>query len=179
MAEFTPASLDLFGGLLKGFGAYNIGQAQNAEAQFEAKQLLMNANKAKAVAQREAAEEVRQSELVQSRILAVAAASGGGASDPTVMRLIGKQAGEGAYRAALAIYKGDDRAQQLELAAKAKRYEGEMAARAGMTKAITSVAGAGMSLYDKYAQGGPATTAAEETSVFNDTGDWWGTGEFR
>ena len=177
MAEFTPASLDLFGGLLKGFGAYQSGQASQAMADFEAKQLLMNANKAKAVAQRDAAEEVRQSELVQSRILAVAAASGGGASDPTVMRLIGKQAGEGAYRAALAIYKGDDKAQQLELAAKARKYEGDLAASQGMSKAIGAIAGAGVSLYQKYGQSGPAPEA--DTDGFVDTGDWWGTGEFR
>lgn len=175
MAElFTPVNLDIFGTLTKGFGAYTAGQASQASAEFEAKQLMMNAGKAKAVSQRQAAEEVRQSELVQSRILAVAAASGAGASDPTVMRLIGKQAGEGAYRAALAIYKGDDQAQQLELAAQARRYEGKVAASQGVRAAIGAVVGVGAGLYNSYGQGGPAAEVESQTEP--DMGNWWGDG---
>lgn len=173
MADMTGVSLDIFGGFAKAFGAYTQGKATQKAAEYEAAQYMQNAGQAKAVAQREAQEELRQTKLVQSRILALAAAQGG-ASDPSVVRLIGKQAGEGAYRAAVKIYRGDAQAQKLEMAAAARRYEGKSAARAGMVSAVGSLAGAGMSLYDKYSNGG-APTADVEPDV---GGNWWGSGSF-
>ena len=187
MADFMsmlPGMIpDIFGAATKAYGQYSVGSAQEAEAQFEAKQMMINAGQAQAVAQRDAAEQVRQAKLVQSRIMAVAAA-GGGASDPTIMNLISQQAGEGAYRAALAIYRGDDKAREYRMAAEAKRYEGASAKSAGMERAIGTLTGTASSLFSKYNQGTKDDTTADPYPEMNAQSDepqkmdWWGTGSF-
>ena len=178
MADFLSMLPSLFGGVTKAYGAYSEGAAADAEAKFEAKQMMINAGQAKAVAQRDAIEQTRQSGLVQSRILALAAASGGGASDPTIINLIGKQAGQGAYNAAVAIYKGDDRARELEMAAAAKRYEGASAKSAGIAKAVGALTGTASSLFSKYAQSGPGLAAPADANPYPEM-DAWGSGEFK
>jgi hypothetical protein len=50
---------------------------------------------------------------VASRALAVSAASGAGVTDPTTVRVIANARGEGAVRAATALYEGSARARQL------------------------------------------------------------------
>lgn len=98
-------------------------QAQQA-AEFQAAQLRQNAGQAMASAQRRAFDVDRQSKYVASAALASAAASGGGASDPTVVNLIARNAGEFAYRKAVALYQGEDKARALNLQADAKEFEG-------------------------------------------------------
>ena len=115
-----------------------------SEAQFRAQQATMKEVEAKqletraiqdvAVAQRSAQEEQRRSRIIQSRALALAAASGGSASDPTVVNIISDLAGEGAYRSAVAMYEGEDQARTDRMAAAAARYEG-----AGLTQSAQSV----------------------------------------
>lgn len=98
---------------------------------YEADQLAQNANQQIAAAQRTALDARRQAMLVQSRALAVAAAGGGGATDVSVVTNMGRIAGEGAYRSAVAIYDGEDRARVLRMQAEAKRYEGALALQSG------------------------------------------------
>lgn len=97
-------------------------QAQQA-AEFQAAQLRQNAGQAKASAQHQAEDIDRQTQLITSRALAVAGATGG-ASDPGVVSLIAQTASEGAYRRAVAIYGGDTSARAMELQAEAKQFEG-------------------------------------------------------
>ena len=97
--------------------------AQATAKEFEAQQLEAKAIQDVAVAQRSAQEQKRQSRVLQSRALAVAAASGGGASDPTVFNIISDLEGEGAYRSAVAMYEGEDRARTDRMSAEAARYE--------------------------------------------------------
>ena len=100
-----------------------IQQGRYASAIGKAQQAYNNqaAQQQRAVAQREAFEEKRRTDLLVSRAVAVA---GGGAGDPTVLDIISDIEGEGAYRAAVAVYGGEARAQQLE-------YEGGLAAAQG------------------------------------------------
>ena len=93
-------------------------------AEFEARLMEQRAGQELAVAQRQKFEEQRVAGLVASRAQAVAAASGGGASDTTVVNIISRVKGEGAYRAAVRLYEGESKARMLRLAASAKRYEG-------------------------------------------------------
>jgi hypothetical protein len=168
MFQYLPAALTLFGSAMSASGSYAAGSAarragerQKAAADFQAAQLDQNANTSIAVSQRKAQETMRQTKLVQSRALAVAAASGGGASDPTIVRIIGRIAAEGAYREALDLYEGEDRARQMRLAAEGKRYEGDIAMESGAAKesayqtsgTASLFAGAG-SLFSKYGMGG-------------------------
>lgn len=123
----------------------------------EAQQLRQQAGDSIASSQRAALEEKRRVDLVQSRALAVAAAGGGSASDPTVVRILSDLEGEGAYRAAVALYGGEDRAAKLRAAADSRVFEGEAAARIGRQKESSyniasagSVASAGYSFFSKW-----------------------------
>jgi len=139
------------------------GQQARVAKQFEAEQLREQAGQVIAVSQRAALEERRQGRLMASRALAVAAASGAGASDPTVVNLIAGAEGEAALRAGYALYEGEDRARQLRIGAAAKDYEGALAEQAGNQQASaykTMRAATGVSLLAKYGRGGPDGDAA-------------------
>jgi hypothetical protein len=100
----------------------------------------------------------------------VAGASGAGASDPTVVNIISRMAGEGAYRGAVALYGGQDRARYLNLQADAKDYEGQIlrsqSESAGKSQAVAGAASLlrgtvrDSSLFQRFGGGGPATLDA-------------------
>jgi hypothetical protein len=139
-------------------------QARQA-AQFQADQLRQNANTAQAASQRQAFDIDRQTQFITSRALAVAAASGGGASDPSVVRLIARDAGEGAYQRSLALYGGNDRARLDLESADARLYEGKTTERnslevgaAGYARGATNLLRSqarGASLLQRFGGDGP------------------------
>lgn len=114
------------------------GRSAEQAAIFEARQMKTQAGQEQAVSQREAENRMREAALLMSRAQAVAAASGGGALDPTVLRIIGGISAEGELAAATERYNGDERARQLKLGAKARRYEGAQARYAGEVAKSTS-----------------------------------------
>ena len=134
------------GQLQSGKAAANTGLAQQKAAEFEAQQLEQNAGQAQAASQRSAIEELRKSMLLQSRAIAVAAASGGGALDPTVMALVGNLSKEGQLAAETQIYGGDERARAMRNQAKASRYEGAQRAEAGRVAERASKVSAGSTI---------------------------------
>jgi hypothetical protein len=144
-------------------------------AQFDSQQLEQNAGQAFAAGQAAAVEQLRQNRLLQSRAIALIAASGGGASDETVVNLLARNAGEGAYRAQLAVYQGEEKARQLRLAASTRTYEGELQGASMDDKAKAyRIAGAGQftrdsaSLYSKYWK--PDDIDAGKTAVYTNSG---------
>jgi len=147
--------------VLQAAGSIKAGKAADRLAEFKAQQLEQKAGQERAVSQRKAASARRSARYAESRALALAAASGGGASDPTVVNIMAGIAGEGEMAAQAALYEGEERARGSEMAATASRYEGAQAKRAGYIKAGTTVmsgiASAGMmgseSLTAKYAPG--------------------------
>lgn len=136
------------------------GNAANEQAKFQAAQYQQQAGQERASAQRRSIEERRKQQLMQSTLVANAAASGGGASDPTVASLSGDIAQEGEYRALSALFEGEETARSLEMGAAAKRYEGKAARAAGFTRAAGSLLSGGTSLYEKYAGDSPDTAVA-------------------
>jgi hypothetical protein len=160
-------SLDVFGRVFGAVGSLENGTATEMAARYRAEQLRINAGQAMASAQREAITAEQQSKRVASRALALAAASGGGATDPTVVNLISGIAAEGAYRQAVALYQGQEQARAMENQARATEYEGEKAKAAGIKNAIGGFIGAGaasangiargQSLLAKYGGNGPVT----------------------
>lgn len=172
MIQGGASILQGVGGLMAGRGARAAGEAERRAAEFQARQLEQNAGQSVAASQRSAEEERRKARLVTSRALAVAAASGGGASDVTVQNVIANLDAEGAYRAMVALYEGEDKARQLNMAASAKRYDGELAAKAGKQRqaaysvaALGSMATGGASLYMKYGRGGPGSSGPSGDSA--------------
>ena len=167
MAAWVPAALTVASTLMSVSGKRKAAAAskQNAQAMAEAKafesaQLRQQAGQDIAVSQQRAQEQLRQSRLVQSRTLAVAAASGGGVSDPTIVRMLSRVAGEGTYRANTALYEGEERARLKRMQAEASDYEGktgiisgDMRAKAYNTGAAASLFAGASSLYAKYNSG--------------------------
>lgn len=169
------------GGFSAANAAKTTAERQKAEAEFEAEQMTQAAGQAIATSQRDAIEQRRQARLVQSRAIAISAASGASVTDPTVVNLIGDIAGQGSYRAAVALYQGEDKARQLNMGAAAKRYEGEVALETGRNKArayqiqgITGALGSASTLFGKYGGGGPgafsASAPAGGANLLMDTG---------
>jgi hypothetical protein len=172
-AERAPLNMNAVGGAVDAFGQAFGGvshvmfgiQARQA-AQFQAAQLRQNANSAEAASQRTAFDIDRQTQFITSRALAVAASSGGGASDPTVVNLIARDAGEGAYQKQLALYGGQDRARLDLESADAKEYEGKStlvnslevgaAAYAGGATNLLKSQARGASLFQRFGGGGPS-----------------------
>jgi hypothetical protein len=187
LGEFllNPRTINMIAGGLEAGGRYNTGAQQiahganlQAAAEFTAMQLEQQAGDAIASAQRRAWNEDRATKYLASETLARAAASGGGASDPTVINLIAKQAEEGAYRRQVALYEGDSRARAMRLQAEARRFEGgsqrsaaENAGKASMfgagTSLLTSMA-KDSSLYQRFGGGGPQQI---DTSWFANDGE--------
>lgn len=142
-------------------GARVAGRRKNVAAQFEAQQMEQQAGQSIAAAQRDALEERRRADLAASRALVLAAASGGGASDSTVVNIISQLKGEGAYRSAVALYRGEDQARKMRMGASAKRFEGAVAEEGGEyqaagyeTMATAATFKAGASLFESYGGGG-------------------------
>ena len=184
MWEFLPAALTIAGSLNSFMGnnasasaAADSGRRVQAGSLFQATQLDQQAGQSIASSQIAALDQARQGRLLASRALAVAAASGGGATDPTITRLISNIAGESAYRSATALYQGEDRARLLRMEADAKRYEGDLAVQSGDAKAsayrsaaIGSLFSAGGTLFSKYGMGStssPGTGTATAASVID------------
>ena len=131
--EGVPAALALsrvgngvtaYGDVMGAVSHFQFGQQARAAAEYQAAQLRANAGQAQAASQRQAEDVGRQTQLVTSRALAVAGASGAGASDPGVVSLMANYAAEGAYKKAVALYGGDERARAMNAMADAKEYEG-------------------------------------------------------
>jgi len=135
--------------------------------QFQAEQARVNAGQAVAASQRDAAEQARQGRLLQSRALALAAAGGGGASDPTIVNIMGSIAGEGAYRSMVSLYKGEEQARALRMEAAARDYDAAAAREGGALReqayksaARTGILRAGLSLFEKYGMADQPKAAA-------------------
>jgi len=111
------------------------GAAAQVGAEFQALQLEINAKQQQAAGQRNAQEEFRKAELLQSRALAVAGASGGGASDPDILQITSRLAQEGQYAADTHIYNGNEAARAMRIGAAVSRYEGQQARKIGKTRA--------------------------------------------
>jgi hypothetical protein len=127
------------------------GEQAQASANYQANQLDQSAGQQFASAQRASLSDQQQARMAQSRALAVAAASGGGASDPTVMSIMSRLAGEGTYRGMVDLYQGREKARQLEDQANALRFQGDIASsNSKYSSAATLVSGAS-SMYSKYA----------------------------
>ncbi len=144
-----------------------IAAKQQAAANFAAAQMEQNAGQEQAAAQRTALVEARNTRMVQSRAIALAAASGASASDPTVMKIIGDISGEGSYRQNLALYEGEERARQLKIAATATRMSGDISAGATLAQGRSiALEGAGRlalggsTLLSRYGYDSPATQTA-------------------
>lgn len=154
MAGLLAAGAQALGGIIGAYGTIQKGKLGRKLGRLQKKEYTRAAKQEVAVSQRAALEEQRQAELLASRAIAVAAAGGGGADDPTVTKIIADIKGEGAYRAALQMYEGEEKAKKLRFQGAAAEFEGEAGYKAAKTEAISSLLGTGASMYSTYKMGG-------------------------
>lgn len=140
-------ALMVAGTALSAYGAAREGidTANNLNAQAAAER--RDASDAQATAQREAIQRKREAGIVLGRQQAIAAASGGTATDSTILNLQGNTAAEGDYQAKTALYEGDTKAAGLLDQASIDRSEARQARMAGFIKAgstmLTGLSGMG------------------------------------
>lgn len=138
-------------------------EAANARAQgleHQAAQGRQVAGQERATAQRAAIEQRRQGRFLASRALAVAAASGAGAGDPTVENILGGIGAEGEFRALSELFIGEERARGLETQADLRIFESEQERRAGKAArrasrgtAFAQILGGGATAFSASGQG--------------------------
>lgn len=138
------------GTLLSAFGSIREGKEAKKAADTEAARLRRQAGQTRASAQREALESRRMSRYAQSRAQALAAAGGGGASDPTVQNILADLAGEGEYGALTALFEGEERALGMEDTATAVQREGRAKRTSGYLQAAGTLLSGGSSFASKY-----------------------------
>ncbi|HQU17302.1 MAG TPA: hypothetical protein PLO69_14570 [Gammaproteobacteria bacterium] len=153
--------MSAIGGMVSADTAQKSGSAQRTASYFTAAQQDQAANNVIGAGQRSAENERLKAKLLASRAIALAAAQGGDVGSPGVTNLITDIAGRGAYNAGVALYDAEDQARMLKMGATASRYEGDVAAAGGKSKAAAYLFGsAGTllqagSLFAKYGRGGP------------------------
>ena len=154
----TATALAVGSSVLSGIGQIQAGKAANSNAKFQARQMEQQAGQERASSQREAIAERRQSAIIQSNAQASAAASGGGATDPTVLNITGNIAKEGEYNALSALFQGEEKARGLGLQASATRMEGKQAKKQGMIGGVSTIIGGTASAASKYSPSAPSGT---------------------
>lgn len=150
MAQAIPAVLTVGGAALSAGGSIIAANSKAKELRREADQLDAQAGLDRASSQRQAMDERRSARLLQSTGLARAAASGGGADDPTVVNLLAGIEGEGEYRALTAMYEGEEEARGKEAQAAANRRGAKATKKAGLIGAAGTILSAGGSMFNRY-----------------------------
>lgn len=168
--------ITLFSGAMQAMGTIAEGNANLASAKAEQKNLSRMATGELAAATHAMAAQSRATQLLQSRGQAVAAASGGGALDETVLELTGNIARDASVERGGMLAVGQTRANDLLYKGKIGVTQAEFNKRMGYVTAggqILSAAADAASMtstaYGKYGMGGPngGATAA-------DAKPWWG-----
>jgi hypothetical protein len=123
--ELLPMFFSAAGAGLGAIGTVKAGQAADAQAKQDALNMEAQGKEELAASQREAFQKRREGALINSRAQAVAAASGGGADDPTIVRLMTQTAKDAETNAGSVMYGGISRRRGLFDSARARRTEGK------------------------------------------------------
>lgn len=163
------------------------------QSEMEARANEVRAGEERSTAQRLASEARRVARIKQSRALAVAAASGAGTVDPTIINIIGGLGEEGRYNADSELFKGEDSAKYREWLAQAGRvsgrnqanmalYGGAVAKKSYDSAAMSTLVQGGASMYSIYNKGkvGADTPVPEKSapayggySEMPKSKNWW------
>lgn len=152
IGKFIGPVLSVVGTLATASGQTSAGSAANTSAEFQAAQLTQAAGQSRASSQRLAMELRRQGRLKGSKALAIAAAGGGGASDPTIVDLLADIAAEGEFAALTALFEGSETAAGQELQAAGLRQTGATKEKAGKFAAFTTLLSGASSMFLRFGQ---------------------------
>lgn len=150
------------------------GDAQRTIDYARASQLEQNANAALGVSQQQSHFDLRSGNIEASKALAAAAASGGGATDPTVVNIISQLKGQSEYQALSDLYTGESKAYNLRSEANIARYGGDVAAYKGKVqqqlqqqKALQTITSGASTLANKYGDNSGDTTIDPKNISWN------------
>lgn len=138
----------LLSGAATGYQAITSSRAMNAQADADTQKAAIEsdwanrrAGEERAAAQRGAMTEKRKADLAQSRLTAVAGASGSGAADPTVMDLWGDIGKEGQLNQQNTMAAGEQKASGMEFQADLGRWTADANARIKRSSAQSTLIG--------------------------------------
>lgn len=141
------------------------GNAAYENSKYVAGQYKRNAQQERAASQRSALETRKNARLAQSTLQARAAASGGGADDPTVLGLSSDIAERGEYQSLMEMFTGESRARGLMDAAASTRAEGKFARNASRMKALGTIIGGAGSAFGQFGNVGGTGPVSTSSSV--------------
>lgn len=118
------------------------GQEAEAAARAQQQQYKQQADTERALSQRQAIEERKKAALVESRALAVGAASGaGGVDTPGFSDIVSGINEEGTMRVLNSLWEGEERGRGLDYAGTMARWQGRQQRRASYWNAGTTLLG--------------------------------------
>ena len=127
--------------------ALSQGAQAKSDANFAAEQLIAKGNEDAAIAQRRAERERERGERVLSRVRALAAKSGGGAKDPSILSIEDDINDDTTFNVLSRLYEGETQNNNAGAAAGQAQIRGRRAQSSGVLKAASI---GGQSLYSKY-----------------------------
>ena len=139
MAQMMMPMMAMAGAGMSALSSISGGRQAKAASKFEARQMEYNAGQREAAGQQEAIKARRESDILASRALAIAGASGAGTVDPNVLRIVSGIKGEGEYNAQMSRYNAKSGAESMRAQARATRMEGKNAQKAGWINAGATV----------------------------------------
>lgn len=154
------AILGVVGSVVSAMGTIAQANAAVSAAKAEQKQLSHMAAEKQAVATRDAQSRAREARLLLSRQQAVAASSGGGATDPTVMELAGGIAREANVGQREAVRQGQEEGRMLNYKGYIGVKNAEAQKSAAMFGAFASVFSGVTGAFAKYGSGMPTAYSA-------------------
>lgn len=116
-------------------------EADQKRAAIEAQWATRKANEERGAGQAAAAQKIHEQKLAQSRLTALAADSGGSATDPTVLKLMGDIEGEGKLNAGRTYAEADQKAQGMEYQSALNSWTADANARIKKSAAKTTLIG--------------------------------------
>jgi hypothetical protein len=143
IASVASAGLTAVGTIAGGNAAAAQGEAEQTAANFEAKQLDIKAKDEFATGQRQAQQYQRQKKLALSTLQTRASGSGFAATDPSTLALADEISTYGTLQEQMALYGGESRQQDMNLAAAGRRFSGASAAALGKAKQTGAYLSAG------------------------------------
>lgn len=129
----------VIGGAIQARGAQQEAAAIAQQSADQARSMKKKGDEEFAIGQRKMLETRKEKELVLSRQRAVAAASGGSATDATVTAIMGKTEQRGEYAAMLDMYNGVIARNDLYRSARDTIKSGQNALKAGGIKATSHI----------------------------------------
>ena len=161
----------LIGTAVSAYGTIAGANAQASGLEYQASVARTKARQEEAIGQRQQMETDRKTRLTQSRLQATSSASGGSASDPTVVDLAGDIAGRGKYMGGLQMWQANQNAWDFDTKAQALSASADATRSGGKLSAFSTILGGAASLYKTASAGGWSGGTMPSGESINNTPD--------